>query len=246
MPDLFVSDHGKTSHGAANEKPSASAHHTPDKRSASKLKKKLSQDLTHIPEDADRHSLPGHSHSPLAAYCFYPDQVKFINEDQGEKIVLFLRKHPLTNIPWVAVAFIMLIMPFFFSVFSFVAGMPWGMQIIIFLSWYLITAAFMLEKFLGWFFNVDLITDERILDINFVSLMYREITEANLDEIQEVTFKPATGIYSFFDFGDVLIQTAAEVPRIVFKSVPKPQKVAKVLRELGIQEDIEELEGRIR
>jgi hypothetical protein len=194
----------------------------------------------------DPHKLEGHTHNALSSYCFYPDNVKFVNADPKEIIILILRKHPVTNIPWLLASIVLLIAPSFVIVLPFLDQLPSGYEITLILCWYLITFAFMLENFLHWFFNVDLITDERILDLNFLSLMYREITEAHLDQIQEVTVKPAGGILSFFNFGNVVIQTAAEVPRIIFESVPNPEKVAKILRELNIQEEVEKLEGRIR
>jgi len=53
-------------------------------------------------------------------------------------------------------------------------------------------------------------------------------------------------IRTVFNYGDVLIQTASEVPRIEFSSVSKPDLVAKVLRELRVEEEQEKIEGRTR
>lgn len=217
------------------------------------LRKKLSRmenekggQVLHPLEKVGVHNLPGHSHNVLSAYCLYPDHVRFINADLEEKVVLILRKHPITNIPWIITAFLMLILPSFITLFPFLDSLPNGYEIILILSWYLITFAFVLEKFLSWFFNVNLITDERIFDVDFHNLMYREITEANLDQIQDVTVEVGGGLRTFFGYGNVLIQTAAEKARIEFAAVPHPDRVAKVLRELGIEEQIEKLEGRIR
>ena len=121
-----------------------------------------------------------------------------------------------------------------------------GIQLAGAICWYLITTAFILEEFLSWFFNVNIITDERIFDVDFLNLMYREISEANLDQIQDVSVSIGGALRTLFGFGNVEIQTAAEVPKIEFNSVPHPDKVAKILRELGIQEQVEKLEGRIR
>jgi len=102
------------------------------------------------------------------------------------------------------------------------------------------------ESFLNWFFNVCIITDERIFDVDFLNLVYREISEANVDQIQDVTVRMGGVIRTVFNYGDVLIQTASEVPRIEFSSVSKPDLVAKVLRELRVEEEQEKIEGRTR
>jgi hypothetical protein len=202
--------------------------------------------MIYLPKKHDVHKLPGHTHNPLTAYCFYPDKIHFANADAEEKIVAILRKHPITNLPWIITIFLMILTPAFFPVLPFVGSVPELYSLVFTLIWYLVTMAVVIEKFLNWFFNVDLITDERILDVNFHNIMYREITAANIDEIQEVTIKPMGGIASFFDYGDVYIQTAAEIPRIVFYKVPHPEKVERILRELGIEEQIEKIEGRVR
>jgi hypothetical protein len=72
------------------------------------------------------------------------------------------------------------------------------------------------------------------------------MTDTNIDRIQDVTVQHIGGVRAMFNYGDVLIQTAAEIPEIDFDAVPEPDKVAKVLRELRVEEEVEELEGRVR
>ena len=119
------------------------------------------------------------------------------------------------------------------------------------LSWLIgsvsiIIIAFVFEEFLGWYFNVYIITDERVFDVDFINLIYREITDANLDQIQDVTVRVSGTLRTFLNYGDILIQTASETPQIEFESVPRPDDVAAVLRELRVEEEIEKLEGRVR
>lgn len=191
------------------------------------------------------HELVGHTHNPLAAFCYYPDNLSFIDKDPKEKVILLLRRHPITNGGWVSLVFLMILVPSFLPLFSFFELMPWGYQFVIILIWYLITFSFAIEKFLEWFFNVNIITDERIVDVDFLNLFYREITEADLDEIQDVTVEVGGGVRTLFHFGNLDVQTAAEVPRIEFEAIPNPDKVAMVLRELRKEEEEEKLEGRI-
>ena len=99
---------------------------------------------------------------------------------------------------------------------------------------------------MSWFFHVNIVTDERIVEVDFINLLYREITDANIDQIQDVTVEVSGGPRTFFRFGDVIIQTAAQVPKITFEAVPNPDTVARVLRDLRIEEEQEKLEGRIR
>ncbi|OGM25064.1 hypothetical protein A2715_03935 [Candidatus Woesebacteria bacterium RIFCSPHIGHO2_01_FULL_39_32] len=198
------------------------------------------------PEDMDRHELPGHNHNPFAAYCYYPDHVNFVNADPEEKVVLLLRRHPITNLSWISIAFLMVIAPSFFVLIAPFSLLPPGFQVVLTILWYLIVTAFILEEFLSWFFHVNIVTDERIIEVDFINLIYREVTDANIDQIQDVTVVVGGAPRTFFRYGNVVIQTASEIPKIEFEAIPNPDAVARVLRELRIEEEQEKLEGRVR
>lgn len=218
-------------------------------RSDKKLDKVASDIAVKIkypPEKEERHNFIGHSHSPFSPFSYLPDNVSFINEDPEEKVILLLRRHPITNLGWITIAFIMIIAPSFITLLTPLGLLPAGFQFVLILVWYLITSAFILEEFLSWFFHVNIITDERIVEVDFVNLVYREITDANIDQIQDVTVEVGGALRTLLHFGDVIIQTAAEIPKIEFEDVPNPDAVARILRELRIEEEREKLEGRVR
>lgn len=239
MPTIFNSD--KDEEKNASEKAGKKTSGKTKKHSKGGERGKLK-----TPKDMDRHKLPGHTHNPFAAYCYYPDKADFVNRDPQEEVILLVRKHPITNIGWVSIAFLMLVSPAFLSVFTFFELLPSGYQIVFVLIWYLITIAFIFEEFLSWFFHVNIVTDERIIEVDFVGLFYREITDANIDQIQDVTVEIGGGIRTLVGYGNVVIQTAAQIPRIEFEAVPNPDEVSRILRELRIEEEVEKLEGRVR
>jgi len=199
-----------------------------------------------LPRGRARHKMHGHSHSPMAAFAYYPDKVKFVAADNKEKIVLLLRKHPITNLKWLTTAALMILAPSLVGFMSPFLSLPENFQLILMMGWYLIVLAYIIEQFLDWYFNVNIVTDERIFDVDFVNLIYREITDANIDQIQDVTVQMGGVLGTTFDYGNVVIQTAAEIPQIEFTSVPKPDAVAQILRELRVEEEQEKLEGRVR
>jgi uncharacterized membrane protein YdbT with pleckstrin-like domain len=182
----------------------------------------------------------------LSAFRLHPERANFVNKDPEERVILLLRRHPVTNIGWIIISILMLIAPYFFKIFSSDFFLPDRYQFVSLIGWYLVTTAFVFEKFLSWFFNVNIVTDERIFDVNFVNLVYREMTDANIDLIQDVSVRMGSVVRTIFNYGDVFIQTASEVPRIIFEAVPNPDGVAKVLRELRVEEEVERMEGRVR
>src|SRR3972149_330380 len=194
----------------------------------------------------ERHKFPGHSHNPLASYCFKPDYVNFETRESEEEVVLLLRQHIVTLVPRAIVVFLMILAPILLTIFPILSFLPENFRLVVVLGWYLITTGMALESFLTWCFNVYLITDERIVDIDFFNLIYKEVSDANIDKIQDVTYKMGGVTRTMFNYGDVLVQTASEVPNFEFLAVPKPDQVAKILQELRIEEEQEKLEGRVR
>lgn len=225
MPDIFISP----------EEEAKKEEQAPPVSYVSRPKRKVSVE-----------KLYGHTHNPLTAYAYLPERVNFETKEKEEKVVLLLRRHLITNVRWLLVAAVMGIAPLVISLFLKFDFVPAGFRLIGILSWYLITFAYILENFLNWFFNIYIVTDERIVDIDFLNLIYKEVSDANIDKIQDVTYKMGGVTRSMFNYGDVLIQTASEVPNFEFLAVPAPDKIAKILQDLRIEERQEEIEGRVR
>ena len=88
------------------------------------------------------------------------------------------------------------------------------------------------ERFLSWFFNIHIVTDERIIDVNFPSILYKDISECRIENIEDISSKIGGFIRSFLNYGDVLIQTAGTLPEISFEAIPNPDKAAEVINDL--------------
>ena len=168
----------------------------------------------------------------LAAFMPRPEKIRFDTQQDKEQILLLVRRHPITNIPWIVLALIIVAAPFFLTDFVPLGSLPANFQFMLVITWYLLTFAFVFEKFLTWFFNVGIVTDERVVDIDFPNILYKDIGQAKLHQIQDIDIKVGGFIRSLFDYGDVYVQTAGEVPEIEFEAVPHPSVVAQIINEL--------------
>lgn len=233
MADIYISDIKKEK--ASNKKRKKKREPTEDKRKPSQKKKVSERTLDLLKGDR----LPG-------AYYEKPKGIDFETKHPEEEVLLVLRKHPVTNVGWILVAIAMIFAPVILSVFPLLSFLPGNFQFIAILGWYLITSAFVLQNFLTWFFNVDVVTDERVIDIEFYNLIYKQVSDAKTDRIQDVTYKMGGALRNIFNYGDVLVQTAGEVPNFEFLGIPNPEKVVKILQEQRIEEEKEKLEGRVR
>jgi rRNA processing protein Gar1 len=182
----------------------------------------------------------GHTKTPFSAFLVRPKVFSFSERDDNEEIYLASRPHWVNNLRWIITAIFMLFVPLFFHYFSFLNFFPVQYQLSAVLFWYLLTFIFAFEKFLAWYFNVFLITNERVVDIDFNNLLNKHFAEADLSAIQDVSSSVKGLLGTFFNYGDVLIQTAAEINEINFEKVPNPEKIIKLLKELR---DLEEEKG---
>lgn len=182
----------------------------------------------------------------MAAYATKPEGVCFSTQDPEEEVLLMLRQHPVSQIGWVLTAFVLIFLPLLFNAVGFFNFLPANYNFAGLIGWYLLTTGYILESFLKWFYNVYIITDERFIDIDFESLLYKNISAAKIENIEDVTAQAKGFLAAIFDYGHIYLQTAAEKREFEFHSVPHPQQVKKVINQLILEEEQEKLEGRVR
>lgn len=173
----------------------------------------------------------------LSTFYENPQQIRFQDQHDHEKILLFLRKHWVTNIPWITLSFILLLVPVFGIPFINISDLinltiPFNYLIAGIMFWYLLTFGFILTSFLFWFYNVGIITNERIIDVDYIYLLYSEVTATVIEKIEDVTNKRGGFLEVIIDSGDVFVQTAGTEPNIEFQNIPKPNLVVKTLTNL--------------
>ncbi len=184
--------------------------------------------------------------SALAAFAIHPKNIRAEVQDRDEETILFLRRHLITNVGWMVLILGLIIVPIIAFSFFPLSFIPLNFRVMGVIGWYLLTFAFAFERFLSWLFNVYIVTDERIIDMSFVNILHKDVSETKIDRIQDISSKTSGFVRSFFRFGDVHIQTAGSLPEICFEAVPYPASVTAVLNDLMIQEEKEKLEGRVK
>ena len=172
------------------------------------------------------------------AYIVRPENCQFEGQDPNEKILLLLRAHPITNVPWIFLALILSIFPFFLPKLLPFTGLnlnliPVAFQLMFVIMNYLLVTIIAFEGFLNWYFNVTLITDGKIVDIDFAHLLYKAVNLAPLPKIEETDSVTAGILGTIFNFGNVKVQTAGENVAIEMKNVPFAASVADMILDLA-------------
>lgn len=186
-----------------------------------------------IPEtESQKKAYKGHSHNRFAAFNLYPDHINFETKEDDEKIVLMLRQHPIINLKWITISLVLYLIPSFLTQLGITNLLPTGYILVFSLIWYLATSTYALEGFLSWYFNVYFITTQRIVDVDFFNLIDKRVSDAHIEKIQDVSYTTKGVAGAAFNYGDVIIQTASEIPEFDFLRVPDPDRVVKILDEL--------------
>lgn len=182
----------------------------------------------------------------FSAFMTQPENVHFETQHKSEKVLMLLRQHPIVNVKWIFIAILLIVGPsFLLSLYPFLQFLPAQFSFFASIGWILFIVVYIIESFLSWYYNIYIITDERIIDIDFYSLLYRSVAEAKLEKIEDVTATMAGMGGAVFDYGTITIQTAAEKREFEFVKVPHPARVTKFLNELIIEEEREKIEGRV-
>jgi uncharacterized membrane protein YdbT with pleckstrin-like domain len=186
------------------------------------------------------------SKSYFKAFLPKPEKTAFDTQTTEEKIVLLLRQHPITLFKQVAIIITALLLPLLSRGSFFADFLPPSFILALNLGWYMLVVSYTLATFLIWFFSVFIITDERIIDVDFVSLLFKDVSAAKIDAIQDISSKTSGFLASIVNYGTVYIQTAGEQREIQFENIPQPAKVASLLNELMLEEEREKIEGRVQ
>ena len=168
------------------------------------------------------------------------DLARLPNCQKDERLVYFLRRHPITLLSLVLGYIAFLLFPFIgFGVLA--AGYPNIVKdpalfpvIVIGVSLFLLFGWLVLfQIFLDYYLDVWVVTNHRIVNISQSGLFNRQTSELRLYRIQDATASITGPLHTVLDFGKVEIQTAGEQSRFVFEDVSHPQEITKTILQLA-------------
>lgn len=171
----------------------------------------------------------------------FPRNFSFHGREEDETVVLVVRSHWIMYFPHVIAALLVLAIPWILAVSVpdiIINGFVFSSLLITVI---LLSLSILINAYISWFYNVSIITDERIIDIDLPSIMSHTVSEIQLDKIQDVTDKQNGVLGNVLDIGSVYIQTAGSNQDVEFQNISRPRDVHDTLSDLL---DMKE-EGRI-
>lgn len=175
----------------------------------------------------------------LSSFCHFPKGISFQTQKENEKIVLFLRSHFITNLSWILTTLILVILPFVgLALLSsleldFLSTPAAGRFTTVFtLLYYLLVFSYVFISFLHWFYNVFIVTTERVVDIDYSDIVVHNIAVTSLTHVQDVNYTQSGFISTFFNYGHLFVQTAGNERNFEAFSIPEPRKATHIIGDL--------------
>jgi hypothetical protein len=179
----------------------------------------------------------------------WQQRVRFPGQEPNERILLVLRRHwYVVFVRVVAFAFAAFL-PGVLLLVASVRGYPYIVDptslpsilgVLGLATYELLVWVFFYVTWLDYELDIFIVTDERIVNIAQNGLFHRTVSEQRLFRVQDVTSEVKGIVPTFLRFGTVYVQTAGEKTHFVFRNVPNPDAVAKV-----ILDQIDKLEERM-
>jgi len=159
------------------------------------------------------------------------------NQEEQENLILFLRRDLFILFKSTLMYGGLMLAPIGVWLILRRVGIHFGevssiISTLVLFSYYLITLVLFYRSFLDYYLDIWIVTNKRIINIEQQDLFHRTIAEVRISRVQDVTSESKGFFPTFFDYGEVFVQSAGETPRITFEEVPKPQYVAKVIGDL--------------
>lgn len=162
----------------------------------------------------------------------------FPSQQPNEKIMLVVREHWFLLAIKFAIIFVLMLAPIGVKALMSVLNLEIEsdlFQTLISVAVQLYYLGLLISLFLVWviyYLNVHIVSDQRIVDIDQMGLLFREVSELNIETIEDVTSQNMGVFGNFLDYGMVYIQTAGAAQRFEFGNVPNPGKIASLILQL--------------
>lgn len=162
----------------------------------------------------------------------------FPGQYPDEAILLVTHRHPIALFSIAAYLTIMLLLPIliYFSATGFLQ-ISFSEEIASKISVFLLGLYLLYLNAITFFLIIDfyldiwIITNQRIMSIEQKGLFRRNITETRYNRIQDITSIVPGFLATYFQYGDILIQTAGENERLTLRQIPNPIETRRIIAE---------------
>jgi len=162
---------------------------------------------------------------------------KKISLRPDEEIIMVLRHHPITYWKQILLAVFLILLAFFLMFFLLSLG-PLGVAL--FLAILLTGIFYGAREFFIWYFNVFIITNQRIFDFDQIGFFNKIVSELNYEKISDISYSVKGFWQTVLKLGTIRIQAAGV--KLAVKNVSHVSKISQLLTDLILEQTGREIE----
>lgn len=151
----------------------------------------------------------------------------------GESVVLVVRRHWFFLVmPLVAALLAMLVPPALLLALVALTDGPKALDAVLLLMSLAYAVALGVRAYFIWYawaHDVWVITNQRLVDGQKPDWFHEKVSTADLVQVQDVGLDRVGLLATLLKFGDLRVQTAAEIEQFILRKIPRPQDVLAVL-----------------
>lgn len=160
-------------------------------------------------------------------------------EDENEPILIFLHRHVISFLIPAGIFIVLTLLPLFFKIiiaqdtFAISISLDARLLITVFVSmYYLMLVGYLFGEWISYYYDILIVTKSTVIDIKQNNLFNREITHLHLRQVEDISSEVKGFFPTFFNYGDIIVQSAGAQEHTVIQALPNPQKVAAMILQL--------------
>lgn len=168
----------------------------------------------------------------------------FCNQNQDEKVIKVTRSAFILELGWIIICLLVFVGITYANILvhTYLSN-PQVLDLsnYILYCFFLMSIFYGLNKFFCWFYSVNIITNQRILDFNFFDLGVKEIKECLIRNIETVSNTNTHNFFAFiFGISTLEIYTAGEETDIKFENIYHASQIQDIISDLqrGMKEKL--------
>lgn len=176
-------------------------------------------------------------------FAYIPQSI-FSDQRDTERIFVVARRHLVDFFQSLVILLVMILLPIMVSIIfggTIITAIQaneayWAdMMILSTMVYFLILIMIFMTSWVGYYYNLLIVTDERIVEITQRGFFSRETFELTYDQIEDVDFSSRGLLATYFDVGEIEIQTAGPHRNFFIKKAPRPHLIGAIIHDLEIQ-----------
>lgn len=160
----------------------------------------------------------------------------FDGEENGEKTILLLRRHPFVIMTKLSLFIFLALVPVVAGAIFYTSLTSHNLLPVFFFAssiWYLFIWSGAFYSLTMYTLDVWIVTDRRIIDSTQHGFFSRTVSELHTIRIQDISVQTKGVIQTLLKFGDLQVQTAGTEEKFKFSQIPNPERVKDEIMKLA-------------